>query len=100
MISTKCPSCGATNKFDEDNIPNFCSFCGAHLPKMNEFIKNSMELKAEQIHLQIENLKTEKELQQKKMETRSGLISDLAPVVLFIALFIFLYWIFNKIMSL
>lgn len=45
MLSVPCPKCGGTNIFDETKqIPTYCSFCGAHLPDMTEYVRRSLNL--------------------------------------------------------
>ena len=70
MLSVKCPSCGATLPFDENNILTFCSFCGAHLPVMTDYVKKAadLDIKQKQHAIDMEAMDKEAERKSKEME--------------------------------
>ena len=63
MLSIYCPKCGATVKFDEDQIPTFCSFCGAHLPDMTDFVKENLKLEIDKKRLDLDRQRHEMQME-------------------------------------
>lgn len=70
MLSMKCPSCGATISFDENNISTFCSFCGAHLPVMTDYVKKAadLDIRQKQHAIDMETMDKEAKHKSKEME--------------------------------
>lgn len=69
MLSVHCPSCGGTNIFDETKrIPTYCAFCGAHLPDMTEFVKESLKLGINKQYLDLDRQYLEHDRQRHEME--------------------------------
>ena len=101
MLSFSCPKCGGTTKFDETKeVPTYCMFCGAHLPDMTEFVKESLRLGLDQKQLTVDrerhNMSMEEVDQQIRYEkTKQGIpASKMVVIILWfiimMALFIFL----------
>lgn len=44
LIAIDCSKCGATNKFEHDTIPSFCSFCGAPFPEMKKHVDEIVKI--------------------------------------------------------
>lgn len=68
MLSIKCPTCGGTVQFDESHIATFCSFCGAHLPDMTDYVKKAAELDIQQRQHAMDMETMEKEAARRHME--------------------------------
>ena len=63
MLSFHCPKCGATTKFDEKKeVPTYCMFCGAHLPDMDNFVKEALRLKQDETQLSHDRERHEMEI--------------------------------------
>ena len=95
MLSIKCPNCGGTVQFDEQHIATFCSFCGSHLPGMEEYTKKAgeLEIQIKQHEMEMKRLKVKERNQ--KLENLSDFIAML-PILLVI---IFLLYLFIKIFN-
>lgn len=91
QLSVNCPKCGATNKFDQDNIPTFCSFCGSALPSMaphvDEAIKISLERQRHQ--MRIEELR--KETKARRTPDGTVLVKAIVCTLVFLVTMIFAY---------
>lgn len=71
MLSVHCPSCGGTNIFDETKqIPTYCAFCGAHLPDMTEFVKESLKLGLDKQHHSMDMEKADKEIEKERIKSK------------------------------
>lgn len=64
MLSIHCPSCGASIIFDESKqIPTFCSFCGAHLPDMTNYVQEALKLKLDKEFLNLDEQRHSMEME-------------------------------------
>lgn len=96
MLSINCKNCGATNKFEEDSIPSFCSYCGAALPNMLPFIEEAIKISQERQRHEMEIEKLNKHI--KKEKTKN--FSNTLELILVIIVIGFFFYIFYKIFSL
>ena len=103
QLSINCPKCGANNKFDENNIPTFCSFCGATLPDMQPYVHEAIKLKFEKQRHEMDMETEDKIIHRERLRgVRDvfGIIRDFirwAPITLAIIAFLigivgFIYW--------
>ncbi len=71
MMSADCPKCGATNLFDETKkIPAYCSFCGAHLPDMTEYVKRSLNLGIDREYFKMDMQRADKNIEYVTRDTK------------------------------
>ncbi len=77
-LSVKCRNCNATNTFDKDNIPTFCSFCGAALPDMQPYVKEALSIAIERERHSMNMEKGEQEI--RKQQSRN--FKDKADVII------------------
>lgn len=78
QLSINCAKCGATNKFMSDNIPMFCSFCGATLPDMSKHIDEAISMQRERERHEMAKEKTELEIKKEyaKVDAEKKLFRD------------------------
>ena len=103
MLSMKCPSCGGTIHFDENHIATFCSFCGAHLPDMTDFVKKSANLNIEQkqhsMHMETMDKEMQREQNMTKQANTRNIVNLITKLPLILLIAFFFYMLF-KMMSL
>ena len=68
-LSINCNKCGATNKFDENHIPTFCSFCGASLPDMKPYVQDAIKLSLERKRHEMHMETADKEIKKEKIRS-------------------------------
>ena len=76
MLSIYCPNCGATVKFDKDQIPTFCSFCGAHLPDMTDFVKDNIRLEVDKRYLNLDRQRHQMRIEELRKESKAKRTPD------------------------
>ena len=82
QLSINCAKCGATNKFMSDNIPMFCSFCGATLPDMSKHIDEAISMQRERERHEMAKEKDRDYV----VAVFSGIVSFAALIVALVAL--------------
>lgn len=97
MLSIKCKNCSATNTFEEDSIPSFCSFCGAALPNMLPFVEEAIRINQERQRHQMEIEKIEKKIKKEKATRLSDIIAMIPLIILIIFAALFFYGIYSLI---
>ena len=100
MLSVHCPNCGGTNIFDETKkIPTFCGFCGAHLPDMTQFVKDSLKIEANRKQLDLDRQRHAMEIEtldkqiKKEKTNNSGTIFGYIVIILGL---LFFFWLFSN----
>lgn len=81
QLSINCSKCGATNKFDQESIPTFCSFCGAALPNMLPYVEDAIKITLERQRHEMQMESADKDI--KKEQIRS--LGSKADIVRYIA---------------
>ena len=106
MLSFSCPKCGGTTKFDETKeVPTYCMFCGAHLPDMTEFVKESLKLGLDRKQLNLDrerhNMNMEEVDQKIRWEkTRRGIpLSQMIAIILAFIVVVFMFILISRIHS-
>ena len=95
MLSIKCKTCGATNTFKEDEIPSFCSFCGAALPNMLPFVEEAIKISQERERHKMEMEKLDKTLRKEKAKKRSNFYEMIITVAVMGVMFYLFYKMFS-----
>jgi len=109
MLSVNCPNCNATNKFERDAIPTFCSFCGACLPDMKPYVQEAvriaLEREREAARIESEYKRHEMRMESEKQEIRKEKVRTfkdkvelvrLIGIILLISLtFGFMFYVLN-----
>lgn len=93
-LSVNCSRCGATNKFDQDHIPTFCSFCGAALPDMKPYVQDAIKIALERQRHAMDMETAETEIRKEKVKNRSDLHDTIQLVIVAlvtIGVFAFIY---------
>lgn len=84
MISVKCQNCGGSVHFDEDNIPSFCSFCGAPLKETKEYIDKAIDLKIEKQMHQMDMELLKKEIHKERIKNLPESIQAIMKIIVWI----------------
>lgn len=93
-LSINCSRCGATNKFDQEHIPTFCSFCGAALPDMKPYVQDAIKITLERQRHAMDMETMDKEIRKEKVKGRGNLhftIQLLIVAAIVIGYFIFFF---------
>ena len=88
-LSIKCRNCNATNTFDKDSIPTFCSFCGAALPDMQPYVKEALNIAIERERHSMDMEKGEQEIRKQQSRNFKDK-ADTVITIVFAALMIFI----------
>lgn len=93
-LAINCSKCGATNKFDQDHIPTFCSFCGAALPDMKPYVQDAIKITLERQRHAMDMETAETEIRKEKVKGRSDIhdtIQLIIVAIVILGIFVFIF---------